>query len=609
MTIMKLNASLLLLALPAASAFVAPCSKGPSSMGSSTGLHAALDLERMSSKRLKKLVQAQRPDKGLLRRLKSREEKIAFLQDKGVVGERWSNDKGATTFGLTLERSLGVTAPSETPFPQATKAFPGALTNAEFCTMITETLESAGYDPKKTLVATSLCCDEVNRPLETDLSEIFDTNFNMGGLAGFPFGGATSFGAMAAHIPDGGSCAVVYGPHVGVDHDGSVGTVERRGRANGGACCGSAVAASGYVASVLSGDAKKGSIPEDALDAQQAMVGEMLLPYAKRLDKADSKMKELPLALYDAQSDLMGEIVSAAAGGVGGDGTIAVIGGVQINTPPEFSDYFLPLKFDLYNNKGKFVQDLMPSSMNRPFDKVEKVYPGALSNADLVEKITNTLAAKGYDASKMLVATSLCCDEVNRPLEIDLSKCFDTNFNMGGLAGFPFGGATSFGAMASHIPDGGSCLVVYGPHVGVDSTGAAGTVERRGRENGGACCGSAVAACGYVSSVHKGEAEEAKMPKISDAQQFFVGKMLLPFAERLDKAKETMVELPLALYDAQTDLMERIVGKSCGAVADGNIAVLGGVQINTPPSYSDYFLPKSFKIYNNAGEVIEDNLL
>jgi len=38
------------------------------------------------------------------------------------------------------------------------------------------------------------------------------------------------------------------------------------------------------------------------------------------------------------------------AGGVSGDGKIAVLGGIQINTPPSFSDYYLPLSFDLYDN-------------------------------------------------------------------------------------------------------------------------------------------------------------------------------------------------------------------------------------------------------------------
>mmetsp|Transcript_7829 Transcript_7829/g.11581 ORF Transcript_7829/g.11581 Transcript_7829/m.11581 type:complete len:351 (-) Transcript_7829:206-1258(-) len=243
----------------------------------------------------------------------------------------------------------------------------------------------------------------------------------------------------------------------------------------------------------------------------------------------------------------------------------------------------------------------------KSFDKVQEIFPNSLSNADLATFITSTLSAKGYDDGKTLVATSLCCDEVNRPLESDLREIYDTNFNMGGLAGFPFGGATSFGAMAAHIPDGGSCLVVYGPHVGVDSTGAVGTVERRGRANGGSCCGSAVAASGYVGSVFKGDAEEAALPEDAlDAQQYFVGSMLMPYAERLDAAEEKMKELPYALYDAQTELMGRIVEKSGGAVADGTTAVLGGIQINTPPGYSDYFLPLSFKLHDNEGKEVED---
>lgn len=470
--------------------------------------------------------------------------------------------------------------------------------------MINQVLEDAGYDKDKTLVATSLCCDEVNRPLETDLSEVYNTNFNMGGLAGFPFGGAVSFGAMAAHIPDGGSCAVVYGPHVGVDHDGSIGTVERRGRKVGGACCGSAVAASGYVSGVFNGD-KAGSIPDDAFDAQQAMVGQSLLPFAERLETAEDKMKELPFALYDAQTGLMKQILGKSSGAVAGDGTTAVLGGIQINTPPEYSDYFLPLSFDLYNSKGEFVEDIMPKSIQRPFPKVMDYFPGALTNAELVDKVTTSIEEAGFSTEKTLVATSLCCDEVNRPLETDFADVFDTNFHMGGLAGFPFGGLTSFGAMASHIPDGGDTLVVFGPHVGIDSTGAAGTVERRGRANGGSCCGSAVAASGYVADVLSGKAEQASLPAIVDAQQYFVGKMLLPYAKQLDKAENKMVELPYALYDAQKELMGKIVTQKADAVADGNVAVLGGIQINTPEGFSDYYMPLSFDLFNNKGELVK----
>eukprot|EP00957_Ditylum_brightwellii_P122292 9325710-Ditylum_brightwellii.AAC.1 len=155
---------------------------------------------------------------------------------------------------------------------------------------------------------------------------------------------------------------------------------------------------------------------------------------------------------------------------------------------------------------------------------------------------------------------------------------------MGGLAGFPFGGATSFGAMAAHIPDGGSCLVVYGPHVGVDSTGAVGTVERRGKDHGGSCCGSAVAASGYVSSVYNGTTTESAAPGSDplDAQQYYVGQMLLPFAEKLEAAaagNEKMTALPKYLYEAQSEFIQRILKASGKAVGDdGKIAVLGGIQ-------------------------------
>jgi len=244
----------------------------------------------------------------------------------------------------------------------------------------------------------------------------------------------------------------------------------------------------------------------------------------------------------------------------------------------------------------------------KPFNKVNPVFPSALTNEELISSVSKTLREKyGYIKRNTLLATSFDCDEVNRPLEESLREVYGDNFNMGGLAGFPFGGATSFGAMAAHIPDGGSCLVVYGPNVGVDSNGKVGTVERRGQGDGGACLSSAVAASRYVNSVLKGEAEKATVSDDPlDAQQYFVGKMIMPYAERLDNAKDKDLELPYVLYEAQTDLMDRILEKSGGAVANGKTAVLGGIQINTPPGYTDYFLPLSFKLYNNEGKEIED---
>jgi hypothetical protein len=55
----------------------------------------------------------------------------------------------------------------------------------------------------------------------------------------------------------------------------------------------------------------------------------------------------------------MDKIVAAGCGGVPGDGKIALLGGVQINTPDPNPDYFLPLCFEVRSNKNAKIKDLM----------------------------------------------------------------------------------------------------------------------------------------------------------------------------------------------------------------------------------------------------------
>ena len=232
------------------------------------------------------------------------------------------------------------------------------MTNAELVAKTTKALGRFGYDDT-TLVAFSLCSDEVNRPLEEVFYGWYGEHFNMGGLAGFPFAGVTGFGAMASHIPDGGSCLLVYGPHVGVDSDGLVGKVDRKGKSKSGSCCGSAVAASKYITAVYRGDAETVGPPTDLTDAQQNYVAAALLPYGERVATASDPMVELPFACFEPIDAMMEKIVKKGGIKVGGDGKIAMLGGIQINTPRGMSDYFLPLRFDIREKDGSIIEDLM----------------------------------------------------------------------------------------------------------------------------------------------------------------------------------------------------------------------------------------------------------
>lgn len=236
--------------------------------------------------------------------------------------------------------------------------FPEALSNKELETRVVNMLAYRGFTAKNTLLATSLCCDELARRLEDDFVDVFGNNFNLGGLSGFPFAGNTGFGAMAAHIPDDGYCLIVYAPHVGVAQDGTVGKVERDGIALVDNCCGSAIAASNYLQGVTDGGAPVTVDIKKFTDFQQGVVQKMILPHGKRLAEAKNRMLELPYALYDSQDVLMRAILETGVSGT--KKGVALLGGIQINTGPDTLDYFHPLRFDLINNRGEVVEDMLP---------------------------------------------------------------------------------------------------------------------------------------------------------------------------------------------------------------------------------------------------------
>jgi hypothetical protein len=236
--------------------------------------------------------------------------------------------------------------------------FPGAINNQDLVTKTVEILAGKGYSGANTLLATSLCCDELARQLEDDFNKVYGNNFNLGGLSGFPFAGNTGFGAMAAHIPDDGYCLVVYGPHVGIAADGTVGKVERSGIALVDTCCGSAVAASNYLKGITDGGAVITTKLQEFSDFQQGAVQELILPHGKRLADAKNRMIELPYALYDSQDMLMRDIVMKGSNGI--KRGLALLGGIQINTGPNTLDYFVPMRFDFMNYRGDVVEDMLP---------------------------------------------------------------------------------------------------------------------------------------------------------------------------------------------------------------------------------------------------------
>ena len=245
--------------------------------------------------------------------------------------------------------------------------------------------------------------------------------------------------------------------------------------------------------------------------------------------------------------------------------------------------------------------------------KIMESFPGALREEHFIQQLYDVLHAySSLFGDNTLLATSFCCDEINRKFENNLANKFGgLIFTFGGLAGFPFGGLTGFGAFAHHIPSPhGTGLIIYGPHIGIDNNGLIGKINRNGLEKSGTCCGSALAALNKFNT--NSELTVLREELSLDYQQNEVIRCLYcPTASEklLSREKNQLIELPKILFTAQQKNINEIIKNGCNNLPENSlIAVVGGIHINTPSGMSDFFLPLSFDIRDSQGNLIK-NLL
>jgi len=269
----------------------------------------------------------------------------------------------------------------------------------------------------------------------------------------------------------------------------------------------------------------------------------------------------------------------------------------------------------VYDHDDEGTAKISKETVSEVMKTVQHKFEKALGSHVLAFQLKDILSHSGFTEHNTMLGTSFCCDDVNRDLEDELRNVFGNNHSMGGLAGFCFGGVTSMADMLHHIPEHGHCVLVYGPHIGVDFDGVVGKVNRRGHLHGsGVCCASAHAAAQYAQMVRCGERQpcDDAVPgdhSILGAQQAWVEKQVLKHAERLAQADDPAVELPHALFECQNDLVNQLVQRTVSQMKPGTkLAVVGGIQINTPEGTAEYFLPKRFDLLDHNGAVVEDML-
>ena len=236
------------------------------------------------------------------------------------------------------------------------KCFPGAMRAKEVARRSKRFLARRyGFSRENTMYGESTCPDEINHmdcSLGAYMQQDWGECFQMGGIGGCPYVGQEGYEALMSHIPDEGNVVIMFGPHVGISPDGEVGKFSRVGQKKLSTACGA------LIASFNAGSAGDFSDQGDQ-DIQQSMLKQKLGKQAADIAKAEVPMAELAMRAYALVEEMITEVATHSASCK----HLVLIGGIQINMPEPFAEYFLPLKFTISSKVGEAAPtwtDLLP---------------------------------------------------------------------------------------------------------------------------------------------------------------------------------------------------------------------------------------------------------
>ncbi len=230
--------------------------------------------------------------------------------------------------------------------------------------------------------------------------------------------------------------------------------------------------------------------------------------------------------------------------------------------------------------------------LQRKFDALVKEYfPNAMDAKDTsIHYLGKMQIEHKINVSKVLMATSVCSDDINIPSTTFFNVLFGP-FIMGGLGGLPFAGKTGMTAFAHHIPDEGSAFIFYGPHIGVTLEGDLGKMHRPRQEETGNSCGALMLALDRFQ-----DAGYAPVINDDDYQQMKLEESLLPYREQIMDSEHPATGITEVTYHIINKKIHEHLRSCKDEFHIEKVALLGGIIINTDYGLDDYFDARNFEV-------------
>ena len=229
---------------------------------------------------------------------------------------------------------------------------------------------------------------------------------------------------------------------------------------------------------------------------------------------------------------------------------------------------------------------------------IHQWYPKAITTIDSVNRIIDFVEYDlDLEPKQIMLADSICSDDVNSIQYPARTQEFLGPFKMGGLNGFPFTGLTGMGAFASHVPDDGAVFIYYGPHIGITKDGTIGEIHRLGQSKNSSCCGAAKGALGKLmnNQISSGNISEL------DYQMNTIEQILYKEKERVLKADAPLYEATEVIYEAIDKRINELVEQTnyhCKFVI-----LVGAILINSDSDMGSFTEVRRFDVIELATHI------
>ncbi|HUY00468.1 MAG TPA: hypothetical protein VMV49_12990 [Candidatus Deferrimicrobium sp.] len=243
---------------------------------------------------------------------------------------------------------------------------------------------------------------------------------------------------------------------------------------------------------------------------------------------------------------------------------------------------------------------------------------------DFIEVVKKSLGANNFNKDNSRLVFSVCSDDVNRlegieTVENALTKEYNREFHLGGLGAYPIGGVSGIIAASHHPPDNlkkgdrnqGNLIFFISPHMGlIEKEGdfIFGKIIRPGQERITAACGVMMEF--LVQLVKSGNLKNLKVLSddldIEPTRTILYQELINKYSNELNEIlmykdkNQQIIELFKLNYTAVKNKLDQMIEAFLKKETDhfqGNIAVVGGITLNTREDYylfpgKDYFILK-----------------